>query len=73
MIEVMDEGIGRILATLEASGIDDRTLVVFMSDNGASARAIKGIGSVGELRGSKGSLWEGGTRVPCIARSMSLN
>ncbi|MGK0185912.1 MAG: arylsulfatase A [Verrucomicrobiales bacterium] len=68
MIEVMDEGIGRILTTLEQAGIDDRTLVIFMSDNGASAKAIKGIGSVGNLRGTKGSLWEGGTRVPCIVR-----
>lgn len=68
MIEVMDDGVGRILSTLADSNIDTRTLVIFMSDNGASGRAIKGIGSVGNLRGAKGSLWEGGTRVPCIAR-----
>ncbi|MEZ5326483.1 MAG: sulfatase-like hydrolase/transferase [Verrucomicrobiales bacterium] len=53
MIEVMDEGIGRILTKIKESGIDDRTLVVFMSDNGAPASAIKGIGSVGALRGAK--------------------
>ena len=68
MIEVMDEGVGRLLAAVENAGIENRTLLVFMSDNGAASKALKGIASVGELRGAKGSLWEGGTRVPCIAR-----
>lgn len=68
MIEVMDEGVGKIVAAVDEAGIADKTLIVFMSDNGASAKAIKGIGSVGPLRGAKGSVWEGGTRVPCIAR-----
>jgi len=63
MIEVMDEGIGKIMSTLDEHGLKENTLVIFCSDNG-------GLGEVannGDLRGSKGSLWEGGHRVPAIA------
>lgn len=68
MIEVMDEGVGRIVGAIDEAGIGGSTLIVFMSDNGASGRALEGIASVGSLRGAKGSVWEGGIRVPCIAR-----
>lgn len=63
MIEVMDEGIGKIMLKLEELKLKDNTIVIFCSDNG-------GLGEVadnGDLRGSKGSLWEGGHRVPAIA------
>ncbi len=63
MIEVMDEGIGRILNRLDMLSLINNTLVIFCSDNG-------GLGEVannGILKGSKGSLWEGGQRVPAIA------
>lgn len=63
MIEVMDEGIGRILQTLEDSQLENNTLVIFMSDNGSE----KPYGSNGSLKGQKGSLAEGGHRVPGIA------
>lgn len=63
MIERMDQGIGRILDELEASGLASHTLVVFASDNGGTASA-RPTG----LRGFKGSTFEGGIRVPCIAR-----
>ena len=62
MVEEMDRGVGEILAALTRYGIRDNTLVLFCSDNGATAA-----GSNGPLRGRKGQLWEGGHRVPCIA------
>ncbi len=62
MIEVMDEGIGKIVTTLKKMDLDKNTLVFFCSDNGPAAQ-----GSSGGLRGSKGSVWEGGHRVPAIA------
>ena len=62
MISVMDEGVGEIFETLETTGLIDNTIVFFMSDNGANRT-----GSNALLRGFKGSLWEGGHRVPAIA------
>lgn len=62
MVQTMDEGIGRILAKLKSLSIDRRTLVFFLSDNGANKN-----GQNGGLKGFKGSLWEGGHRVPAIA------
>ena len=59
MIEVMDEGIGRIRDTVNKAGIREKTLIIFFSDNGPAA-----IGSAGPLRGKKGQIWEGGHRVP---------
>ncbi|MGI9542167.1 MAG: sulfatase-like hydrolase/transferase, partial [Cyclobacteriaceae bacterium] len=62
MVEVMDEGIGEILQTLEELGLEENTLVVFISDNGGEKFGHNGI-----LNGSKGSLLEAGHRVPAIA------
>jgi arylsulfatase A len=62
MVEVMDESVGRIVETVERLGLERKTFLFFCSDNGAT----KG-GSNGELAGYKGSLWEGGHRVPAIA------
>ncbi|MEM9398701.1 MAG: sulfatase-like hydrolase/transferase [Verrucomicrobiota bacterium] len=62
MIEVMDEGIGLIRQAVEAAGLADNTLIVFTSDNGPV-----GQGSAGVLRGTKGSHYEGGHRVPTLA------
>ncbi len=64
-LQEMDAGIGTILGTLEARGIDEETLVVFLSDNGP-ARSSKG--SAAPLRGWKHTNWEGGLRVPLIVR-----
>jgi arylsulfatase A len=55
-----------LLAELKALGIDDNTVVIFTSDNGALARP--GEGSNLPLRANKGTTWEGGQRVPCIVR-----
>ena len=62
MVQEMDTGIGEVMHTLERLGLADETLVLFFSDNGATAD-----GSNGALRGFKGSLWEGGHRVPALA------
>lgn len=62
MIRELDRGVGEVIETLERFDLDDNTLVIFCSDNGAVP-----IGSNGQLRGHKGSLWEGGHRVPAIA------
>lgn len=63
MIERMDQAIARIVGSLEKNGVAERTLVVFMSDNGGTASA-RPTG----LRDIKGTTFEGGIRVPCIAR-----
>lgn len=65
MVANMDENIGRILQTLKDLKIDDNTIVLFHSDNGAAP----GEGSTsGELRGSKFTEWEGGVRAPAIIK-----
>ena len=63
MMTEMDKGIGRVMETLKELDIDRKTLVIFFSDNGA-----RNPGSNGPYRGWKGQLWEGGHRVPAIAR-----
>lgn len=63
MIAEMDRGVGEIMAALDGNGLTQRTLVVFCSDNGANRN-----GSNGPFRAGKGSIYEGGHRVPMIAR-----
>ena len=59
----LDASVGRVLDALDETGVAGRTLVLFSSDNGAWFG-----GSCGGLRGMKGSTWEGGFRVPLLAR-----
>ena len=72
MISRMDQYVGRVLDLLEELGLADNTIVIFSSDNGTThlKREVdrEFFGSVGELRGLKGSLYEGGIRVPAIVR-----
>lgn len=71
---MMDHMVGEILKTVKKAGIDDNTLIVFTSDNGCSPAAnIKDMVKQGHLpnyiyRGHKADLFDGGHRIPCIAR-----
>lgn len=66
-VEEIDWGVGEILNALRESGIEENTLVWFMSDNGPWIIKNEEGGSAGIFRDGKGSTWEGGVRVPCFA------
>lgn len=80
MISDLDSYVGRVMKSLESAGVADRTLVVFSSDNGTThpgdadtqfhigGADPKFFNSTADLRGYKGSVYEGGLRVPMIAR-----
>ncbi len=63
VVETIDSGMGQIIAALKRLGLDDNTVVLFSSDNGAWFE-----GSNSALRGGKGTAWEGAYRAPLIAR-----
>lgn len=72
-VTALDKSLGRLLDKLDALGLAEKTLVFFTSDNGPEDYHIKnarnsGMGSTGVFRGRKRSLYEGGIRMPCIAR-----
>lgn len=72
MISKLDAQVGSLLSKLDELGLSDDTIVIFTSDNGATHLRdevdVDFFKSVGELRGLKGSLYEGGVRVPAIVR-----
>ena len=73
MVTHMDRGVGMVVSLLEELGLTDNTLVIFTSDNGPTYDRLGGSDSVffesaGPFRGFKGSLYEGGIRVPMVAR-----
>ena len=63
MVLEMDRGVGEILECLRRNEILDNTIVIFCSDNGATS-----LGDNGRLRGTKGTDFEGGHRVPCVVQ-----
>jgi len=75
MVAAIDDVVGEIVSVLQAKGFDQDTVIFYQADNGSTqevradhlARPYKG-GSNGRYRGYKGSLWEGGTRVPALVR-----
>jgi arylsulfatase A len=63
--ENLDTGVGMLMDQIDKLGIGENTYVIYMSDNGAG-------GNRGVLRGGKGSLWEGGIRIPLIIRGPGI-
>lgn len=71
MVSRLDRDVGRLVALLHELGIDRETVVIFNSDNGAQSRfdvSEDFFEASGGLRGYKGSMYEGGLRVPQIVR-----
>ncbi len=70
MISRMDRDVGRIMALVREKGEEDRTLIVFTSDNGphGGGGTLSKFQAAGPLRGKKGDTYEGGIREPFVAR-----
>ena len=67
LVAVVDWSVGRMMEILKQYGLEENTLVIVTSDNGA-VKGANGHKSEGDFRGYKGGMWEGGHRVPFIAR-----
>ena len=74
--EDLDSGVGLLLEEIDKLGIADNTYVIYMSDNGGGGGGGggggKGKGGARPIQGGKGSLWEGGIRVPLIIRGPDI-
>ena len=68
MIANIDDNMGRLVAKLASLGIEDNTILIFMTDNGTTAGFANGKGFNAGMRGVKGSEYDGGHRVPCFMR-----
>jgi arylsulfatase A-like enzyme len=71
-LEHMDHNIGRLMSLLKELGIEEETVVIFMSDNGALTMESEGEtrypGNNGPYRGGKGTVYQGGLKVPCVMK-----
>lgn len=68
VIQEIDWSVGQILAALKRHKLDERTLVIFTSDNGPWLNYGNHAGTTGPLREGKGTSFDGGVRVPCVMR-----
>ena len=68
MIEGLDQSVGAVIARLEQLGVAERTVVIFLSDNGGLSKDGRVTSNL-PLRGEKSTAWEGGVRVPLIVKS----
>lgn len=68
VIMEIDWSVGEIVKALEKNNIDENTLIIFTSDNGPWLNFGNHAGSAFPLREGKGTMWEGGNRVPCIMK-----
>ncbi len=68
VIMEIDWSVGQILSMLKKYGLDDNTLIIYASDNGPWLNFGNHAGSALPLREGKGTMWEGGVRVPCVMR-----
>ncbi len=73
MVTYLDYGVGLIMNKIRALGLEEDTLIIFTSDNGPTYNRLGGsdsdfFESAGEFKGLKGSVYEGGIRVPMVAR-----
>ncbi|KAF0299907.1 Arylsulfatase B [Amphibalanus amphitrite] len=69
MVTALDIAVARVVESLKASGLYENSVIAFVSDNGGMLTAA---GNSWPLRGSKGTLWEGGTRTPAFVLSPLL-
>ena len=68
MVANIDENMGRLLDKLKSLGLEENTILIFMTDNGTAAGFQRGKGFNAAMRGTKGSEYDGGHRVPCFVR-----
>lgn len=68
MISMLDRDVGKIVDLVKALGLEENTIIIFTSDNGGHSSVWKAFNTSGLLRGYKRDLYEGGIRVPFIAK-----
>lgn len=74
MLESLDQSVGRVLNRIDEEGLTDRTVVIFLSDNGGHVGEFDDMRCTNNtpLRSGKGSMYEGGVRVPLIVRAPGI-